>query len=393
MAVTTVAIAGSTGSIGTQTIEVVQAEPDRFEVVALGAWSSADQLAAQATALHPKLVVIGDESRAGAVAAAVPAGTEVRAGLDALAELGEVADVGVNGVGGFAGLPVTLAAWAAGKRLALANKESLIAGGPVVREVLGQPGAGHIVPVDSEHCAVHMCLAANVSGRADRVARIVLTASGGPFRGRSRAELASVTVDDALAHPTWSMGPKITVDSATLMNKGLEVIEAFHLFPVGLDRLAVLVHPQSIVHSFVSYCDGSVLAQMGTPDMRTPIAAALAWPSRIATPVERLDLARIASLTFEAVDHQRFPAVQLCRAALQRGGSATTILNAANEVAVGEFLSQKLGFPAITALVEATLSRAEGDAMIVPLQSLEDVWAADGYGRRIAGELACGLQM
>jgi 1-deoxy-D-xylulose-5-phosphate reductoisomerase len=287
VAVTTVAIAGSTGSIGTQAIDVVRAEPDRFEVVAIGAWSSAEALVAQARDLRPKLVVIGVPDRAAEVADGVPAGTEVRSGAEALAQLGPVADVCVNGVVGFAGLRLTLSTLAAGKRLALANKESLIAGGPVVRAMLDQPGAGHIVPVDSEHCAVHQCLAANVSGNADRVARIVLTASGGPFRGRSRDDLADVTVADALAHPTWSMGPKITVDSSTLMNKGLEVIEAHELFGVDYDRIEVVVHPQSIVHSMVELTDGSTIAQLSQPDMRLPIGYALAWPDRIATPFGR----------------------------------------------------------------------------------------------------------
>jgi 1-deoxy-D-xylulose-5-phosphate reductoisomerase len=380
VAVTTVAIAGSTGSIGTQTIEVVQAEPDRFEVVALGAWSSAAQLAAQAAELHPKLVVIGDESRAGEVAAAVPAGTEVRAGLDALAELGGVADVCVNGVVGFAGLRVTLAALTAGKRLALANKESLIAGGPVVREVLGRPGAGHIVPVDSEHCAVHMCLAANVSGRADRVARIVLTASGGPFRGRSRAELADVTVEDALAHPTWSMGPKITVDSSTLMNKGLEVIEAHELFDVDYDRIEVVVHPQSIVHSMVELTDGSTVAQLSQPDMRLPIGYALAWPDRIATPFGRMDWAAQPTLTFEPPDHEAFPCLGLAYAAGRAGGTAPAVLNAANEEAVAAFLAGRIGWTTIPDVLNEVLDRHDGG----PAHGVDDVIDADRRGRAAA---------
>jgi 1-deoxy-D-xylulose-5-phosphate reductoisomerase len=272
--------------------------------------------------------------------------------------------------------------------VALANKECLVCAGALFMAEAQTAGAA-IVPVDSEHNAIFQCLEMR---NLEHVEQITLTASGGPFRTTALEQLRHATPQDALRHPNWSMGPKVTIDSATLMNKGLEVIEAHHLFPVGLDRLAVLVHPQSIVHSFVSYCDGSVLAQMGIPDMCTPIASALAWPRRIPTRVGRLDLARIANLTFEAVDHDRFPAVNLCRAALKRGGSATTILNAANEVAVAEFLSQSLGFLAITALVEATLSRAEGDAMIAPLRSLDDVWAADGYGRRIARELASHLQ-
>jgi 1-deoxy-D-xylulose-5-phosphate reductoisomerase len=380
VAVTTVAIAGSTGSIGTQAIEVVQAEPDRFEVVALGAWSSADALSAQAVALRPKLVVIGDATRERQVAAAVPPGTEVRSGLDALAELGEVADVCVNGVVGFAGLRVTLATLAAGRRLALANKESLIAGGPVVREVLRQPGAGHIVPVDSEHCAVHQCLAANVSGRPDRVARIVLTASGGPFRGRRAEDLAEVTVEDALAHPTWSMGPKITVDSSTLMNKGLEVIEAHELFDVDYDRIDVVVHPQSIVHSMVEMTDGSTIAQLSRPDMRLPIGYALAWPDRIATAFGRMDWAAQPTLTFEPPDHEAFPCLGLAYAAGRAGGTAPAVLNAANEEAVAAFLAGRIRWAAIPDVLNAALDRHDGG----PASTADDIVEADRRGRAAA---------
>jgi 1-deoxy-D-xylulose-5-phosphate reductoisomerase len=357
---TTVAVAGSTGSIGTQTIDVVQAERDRFEIVALGAWSSADALVRQARELRPKLVVVGDGRWAPAVHDGVPPGTEVRSGETALAELGAVADVCVNGVVGFAGLRVTLAALGAGRRLALANKESLIAGGPVVRAVLDRPGAGHIVPVDSEHCAVHQCLAANASGDPSRVARIVLTASGGPFRGRSRAELADVTVDDALAHPTWSMGPKITVDSSTLMNKGLEVIEAHELFGVGYDAIDVVVHPQSIVHSMVEMTDGSIIAQLSNPDMRLPIGYALAWPDRIATPFGRIDWSTCSRLDFQAPDHDAFPCLGLAYEAGRQGETAPAVLNAANEEAVAAFLGGRIRWIAIPDVLNAVLSRHDG---------------------------------
>ena len=377
---TTVALAGSTGSIGTQAIEVVQAEPERFEVVALGAWSSAAALAAQARELHPKLVVIGDATREAEVAAAVPPGTEVRSGLDALAQLGEVADVCVNGVVGFAGLRVTLATLAAGKRLALANKESLIAGGPVVRDVLARPGAGHIVPVDSEHCAVHQCLAANVSGRPDRLARIVLTASGGPFRGRRKDELADDTVDDALTHPTWSMGPKITVDSSTLMNKGLEVIEAHELFDVDYDRIDVVVHPQSIVHSMVELTDGSTIAQLSRPDMRLPIGYALAWPDRIATAFGRMDWAAQPALTFEPPDHEAFPCLGLAYDAGRAGGTAPATLNAANEEAVAAFLAGRIRWSSIPDVLKAVLDRHDGG----PASTVDDVVEADRRGRAAA---------
>jgi 1-deoxy-D-xylulose-5-phosphate reductoisomerase len=380
VAVTTVAIAGSTGSIGTQTIDVVRAEPDRFEVVALAAWSSADALVAQARDLHPKLVVVGDADRAAEVAAGVPPGTEVQAGPEALARVGTVADVCVNGVVGFAGLRLTLATLAAGRRLALANKESLIAGGPVVRAVLDRPGAGHIVPVDSEHGAIHQCLAANAGGDPSRVARIVLTASGGPFRRRSRADLARVTVDDALAHPTWSMGPKITVDSSTLMNKGLEVIEAHELFGVDYNRIEVVVHPQSIVHSMVEMTDGSTIAQLSRPDMRLPIGYALAWPDRIGTPFGRIDWASCGPLEFEAPDHDAFPCLGLAYAAGRRGGTAPALLNAANEEAVAAFLGGRIAWVGIPDVLESVLSRHDGGQA----DGVDAVIEADRQGREAA---------
>jgi 1-deoxy-D-xylulose-5-phosphate reductoisomerase len=382
-------VLGATGSIGRSTIDVVKANRERFEVEALVGNRNIEALARDARAVGAKCAVTADAGRLEELKSLLAgSGVEAAAGEAAVLEqAGRPADIVMAAIVGASGLKPTLAAVRAGTTVALANKECLVSAGELFMREARDAGAG-IIPVDSEHNAIMQCLEVH---NLDGVDRITLTASGGPFRTRALADLKDVAPEDALRHPNWSMGPKVTIDSATLMNKGLEVIEAFHLFPVGLERLGVLVHPQSIVHSFVSYCDGSVLAQMGTPDMRTPIAGALAWPGRIATPVERLDLARIASLTFEAVDHERFPAVNLCRAALQRGGSATTILNAANEVAVAEFLSQKIGFPAITALVEATLSRAEDDAMIAPVGCLDDVWAADGYGRSIARELACGL--
>jgi 1-deoxy-D-xylulose-5-phosphate reductoisomerase len=364
VAVTTVAVAGSTGSIGTQTLDVVRAEPDRFEVVALGAWSSTDALVAQARELRPKLVVVGDGSAAARVAEQVPPGTEVQAGPEALAEMGTVADVCVNGVVGFAGLRLTLATLAAGKRLALANKESLIAGGPVVRSVLAGEGSGHIVPVDSEHGAVHQCLAGAATGGRARVGRIVLTASGGPFRGRSRAELDAVTVDDALAHPTWSMGPKITVDSSTLMNKGLEVIEAHELFGadhgIGYDDIEVVVHPQSIVHSMVEMTDGSTIAQLSQPDMRLPIGYALAWPDRIGTAFGRIDWSACGPLEFEPPDHDAFPCLGLAYEAGRMGETAPAVLNAANEEAVEAFLGGRIAWVAIPDVLKAVLSRHDG---------------------------------
>jgi 1-deoxy-D-xylulose-5-phosphate reductoisomerase len=281
----------------------------------------------------------------------------VWAGPEALAAIAREADVVVNGVVGFAGLPVTLAALEAGRRLALANKESLIAGGPVVQRARATPGA-EILPVDSEHAAVHQCLA-GAPGR-ERLARIVLTASGGPFRGRSAAELASVTVADALAHPTWSMGPKITVDSSTLMNKGLEVIEAHELFGAPYDRIEVVVHPQSIVHSMVEFTDGSTVAQLSQPDMRLPISYALAHPDRGGVAFGALDWAQVGRLDFEAPDRGAFPCLDLAYEAGREGGTAPAWLNAANEIAVAAFLEGRIPWKSIADVVKETLVRHHG---------------------------------
>ena len=346
---TTVAIVGSTGSIGTQALEVTAAETDRFDVVALGAHRSVDALAAQARAVRPQVVAIGDADLAADLKEQVPAGVEVVAGPDGLAEIATRADVTLNAVVGFAGLPVTLATLQAGRRLALANKESLIAAGPVVQPARVTPGA-ELLPVDSEHCAIHQCLAGGAP-----VARIVITASGGPFRGRSRDELASVTIDDALAHPTWSMGPKITVDSSTLMNKGLEVIEAHELFGLDYDAIEVVVHPQSIVHSMVEFTDGATVAQLSLPDMRLPIGYALAWPDRIGTPFGRIDWSELSSLEFEAPDLAAFPGLGLAYEAGRRGGAAPAWLSAANEVAVEAFLAGGIGWTSISDVVAETL--------------------------------------
>ncbi len=381
---TTISIAGSTGSIGTQTLEVVAAEPDRFEVVAIGAGSSVEALIEQARAVRPKVVAIADDTRAAELEAAVPAGTEVVAGADALAAISGLADVCVNGVVGFAGLPVTLGALHAGRRLALANKESLIAAGPVVREARRTPGAD-LVPVDSEHCAVHMCLRAN--DNRSRVAEVVLTASGGPFRGRSRADLAEVTVEDALAHPTWSMGPKITVDSSTLMNKGLEVIEAHELFAdefgVGFDEIDVVVHPQSVIHSMVTFSDGATIAQLSMPDMRLPIGYALAHPDRITTPFGPIDWTELARLDFEAPDREAFPCLDLAYRAGRAGGLAPATLSAANEVAVEAFLAGRIRWVDIPDVLSAVLDRHDGGTA----STLDDVLGADADARRLATRL------
>jgi 1-deoxy-D-xylulose-5-phosphate reductoisomerase len=374
---TTVSLVGSTGSIGTQAIEVIRAEGDRYEVVALGAATSVELLAAQAHELHPKQVVIADSSLAGALEQRVPAGTEVLAGPEALAHIATTADVVVNGVVGFAGLPVTLAALGAGRRLALANKESLISAGPVVQRARATKGA-EIIPVDSEHCAVHQCMRA----AADRVQRIVLTASGGPFRGRSRRDLADVTIADALAHPTWSMGPKITIDSSTLMNKGLEVIEAHELFGVGYDRIEVVVHPQSIVHSMVETTDGATMAQLSLPDMRLPIGYALAYPDRLTTPFGAIDWTQLARLDFGPPDLDAFPCLGLGYAAGRAGGTAPAVLNAANEVAVAAFLDGRIRWTQISDVIAETL---DGHDVVDP-QSVDDILAADGWARRRAQE-------
>jgi 1-deoxy-D-xylulose-5-phosphate reductoisomerase len=377
---TTVAVIGSTGSIGTQTIEVVMAEPDRFEVVALAASSSVELLAEQAKLLQPQVVGIADATRAQELRALLPKGVEVEAGEQALAALSAGADVTVNGVVGFAGLPVTMATLAAGRRLALANKESLIAAGPVVQEVRATPAA-ELIPVDSEHCAVHQCLRAGEGTR--RLSRIVLTASGGPFRGRSAEDLASVTVEQALAHPTWSMGPKITVDSSTLMNKGLEVIEAHELFGVPYDDIDVVVHPQSIVHSMAEFTDGATIAQLSNPDMRLPIAYALAYPDRTKVAFGRMDWTAPTTLDFEPPDRRTFACLDLAYAAGRSGGTAPAWLSAANEVAVDAFLSGRIGWPAIAAVLGDALDRWDG----APANSLEAVLDADRAGRRCAHEL------
>ncbi len=373
----TVSVVGSTGSIGTQTLDVVASEPDRYRVVALGAARSVDLLVEQAHAVRPERVAIADESLAAGLEARMPKGTEVWAGPEALAAIAREADVVVNGVVGFAGLPVTLAALEAGRRLALANKESLIAGGPVVQRARATPGA-EILPVDSEHAAVHQCLAG--APGSERLARIVLTASGGPFRGRSAAELASVTVADALAHPTWSMGPKITVDSSTLMNKGLEVIEAHELFGAPYDRIEVVVHPQSIVHSMVEFTDGSTVAQLSQPDMRLPISYALAHPDRGGVAFGALDWTEVGRLDFEAPDRGAFPCLDLAYEAGREGGTAPAWLNAANEVAVAAFLEGRIPWKSIADVVKETLVRHHGTNSV----SVDVVLDADRLAREQA---------
>jgi len=353
-----VAVLGSSGSIGTQTLDIIRGAPDRYRVSALGVGSSIEAVVAQAEEFRPEVVAVADESAAAEVARRVPSGVEVITGTTAMADAACTGDTVINGVVGFAGLSVTLAALEAGKRLGLANKESLIAAGPVVQRAWAAPGA-ELIPVDSEHCAVHQCLRANeVGGKigpADGVEKVVLTASGGPFRGRSRADLELVTINDALAHPTWSMGPKVTIDSSTLMNKGLEVIEAHELFGVGFDDIEVVVHPQSVVHSMVTFTDGATIAQMSMPDMRLCIGYALAFPDRLEVPYGAIDWSELSRLDFQPPDLEAFPCLRLAYEAGRAGETAPAWLSAANEVAVDAFLKGGIRWVDISGVLDAVL--------------------------------------
>jgi 1-deoxy-D-xylulose-5-phosphate reductoisomerase len=375
-----VAIAGSTGSIGTQTLDVVRAEAGSYEIVGLGVGSSVDALIAQALEFRPKVVAVSDPSRRAEVAAALPF-AEV---IGDLADLAADADVVVNAVVGFAGLPVTISTLRAGKRLALANKESLIAAGPVVQPLRDLPGA-ELVPVDSEHCAVHQCLRSAARPAAE-LSRVVLTASGGPFRGRTTAELAEVRVEQALAHPTWKMGPKITIDSSTLMNKGLEVIEAHELFGTPYEQIEVVVHPQSIIHSMVEFTDGATIAQLSLPDMRLPIGYALAYPHRIGTPFGRIDWTTLSRLDFEAPDLETFRCLRLAYEAGRVGGSAPAWLSAANEEAVDAFLAGRIRWTQIAEVCEAVLQQ-HTETTDTSTMTVDDIVAADATARRAAQEV------
>jgi 1-deoxy-D-xylulose-5-phosphate reductoisomerase len=383
-----VAVLGATGSIGTSTLDVVARHPRRLRATVLAAGSRVDALVTLCVAHRPLHAVIGDEARYPALRDGLR-----DAGLDTQAHAGDAAlealvaggdcDTVVAAIVGAAGLPSTLAAARAGKRLLLANKESLALAGELLVGAARAAGAT-VVPIDSEHNAIFQCLHGRCgpgeSVDASGVARIVLTASGGPFRGRARAELEGVTPAQAVAHPKWSMGPKISVDSATLMNKGLEVIEAHHLFGLPGERLGVLVHPQSLVHSLVEFIDGSTLAQLGLPDMRTALAVGLGWPERIDSGVAGLDLLAHGRLDFEAPDLGAFPCLRLAYAALEAGGTAPAVLNAANEVAVSSFLQGRIGFLSIPALVEACL-----DALpAATASSLDALLAADAAARELA---------
>ena len=376
-----VTILGSTGSVGTQTIDLVARAPEVFAVEALTANRNVALLAEQAKRLNARLAVVADPACYGDLKAALSGtGIEAAAGPQAVVEAAarEAADWVMAAIVGAAGLEPTLAAVRRGASVAFANKEVLVCAGALMMEEVRAHGAT-LLPVDSEHNAIYQVFDFE---HPQRVHRLVLTASGGPFRTKDRAFMAAATREQAVAHPTWDMGAKISVDSATMMNKGLEIIEARFLFDMPEDRIDVLVHPQSVIHSMVEYVDGSVLAQMGTPDMRTPIAYTLAWPDRMETPAQRLDLAKARELTFEAPDLERFPALRLARAALQSGGGAPTILSAANEVAVEAFLDRRIGFLDIERIVESTLEALPHQR----LGDLEAVMATDADARRYAAE-------
>ena len=380
MVATTVAVMGSTGSIGTQTLEIIQDHPDEFEVVVLGAAKSVELLIEQAKKHEPQIVAISDPLLEKELRQKLPPQIDVISGPEALANSCPVADVVINGVVGFAGLPITISALKAGKRLGLANKESLIAAGPLIQNFRSIEGA-ELIPVDSEHCAIHQCLGLNATQKD--IKNIVLTASGGPFRGFSAERLRSVSIEDALSHPTWDMGPKITVDSSTLMNKGLEVIEAHELFGIPYENIDVVIHPQSIVHSMVTFSDGATLAQMSNPDMRLCIAYALTYPDRINDPFGEIDWSKMIELNFEPPDKKSFPCLNIAYEAGRQKGTAPAWLNAANEEAVSAFLSGRLLWKEISEVVSATLQQWSGENA----DSIETVLKADSDARLIASEL------
>lgn len=371
----TVTILGSTGSVGANTVELVVQGGDRYAVEALTAYRNVARLAEQAKQVRAKLAVIADPAAYQELKSLLSGtGIEVAAGAAAVAEASSrPSDWVMAAIVGAAGLEPTLAAIRRGAIVGFANKECLVCAGQLMMAEVAQHGAT-LLPVDSEHSAVFQVFEFD---NADKVERIILTASGGPFRNASLQDMARATPAQAIAHPNWDMGAKISVDSATMMNKGLELIEAYHLFPVGNDQIEVIVHPQSIIHSMVCYTDGSVLAQLGTPDMRTPIAYALSWPERMTVPSVRLNLTDIGTLTFEAPNEQRFPAMRLAREAMLAGGSAPVVLNAANEVAVASFLAGAIGFLDIPAVVESAL----GCMPVVPLTTIADVMAVDAEAR------------
>ena len=387
MTARTISIFGATGSVGTSTLDLVRRDRQAYAVQALTAHGDVDGLAKLAREFDAKLAVIADERRYQDLKDALSGtGTRVAAGKQALVEAADMdPDWTMAAIVGCAGLEPTMAAIEHGRTVALANKESLVSAGALMMAAVERSGAT-LLPVDSEHNALFQCLA---GGRIADVRRLILTASGGPFRDWTRERMKAVTPAQAVAHPNWSMGAKISVDSATMMNKGLELIEAFHLFPVGEQRIDILVHPQSVVHSMVEYKDCSTLAQLGPTDMKVPIASALAWPARIETGCGPLDLAAVGRLDFEAPDEDRFPALRLARAALRQGGTAPATLNAANEVAVAAFLSGRIAFLDIAALVERVLDAAD----IAPPFGLQDIFTVDRSIRARMSELVgdyCG---
>ena len=381
-----IAVLGSTGSIGQNTLDVIARHPDRYRVVALAAHSRIDLLEQQIRQFDPPLVVVVDPKAAETLRARLTTAglqTQVLTGSDALYEVVRLPEVDtvMAAIVGAAGLPSALAAAEAGKRVLLANKEALVMAGPVFMNAVRQSGAV-LLPIDSEHNAIFQSLPADYAQNPAQhgVSHIILTASGGPFRGYDRARLKSVTPEQAVSHPNWSMGRKISVDSATLMNKGLEMIEAHYLFGISPEQIQVVVHPQSTIHSLVQYVDGSVLAELGAPDMRTPIAHALAWPERIVSGVDMLDLVACGRFDFMAPDLEAFPCLRLAFEAMAAGGRAPAVLNAANEVAVAAFLDGKIGFLRIPEIIEATLNQLEN----MPVQTIADVFAADAQARLFA---------
>jgi 1-deoxy-D-xylulose-5-phosphate reductoisomerase len=381
-----IAILGSTGSIGRSTLSVIALHPERFKVAVLGAFNSWQVIVEQAREFNAETVVLVDEQAAVKARAALlecGSATRVESGEQALSSAASAGNVQMvmAAIVGAAGLSSTLAAVRAGKRVFLANKEALVMTGRLLMDEVRRARA-ELLPIDSEHNAIFQCMPAGyLPGDAARgVTRVVLTASGGPFRNASAAKMAQATPDEACAHPKWKMGRKISVDSATLMNKGLEVIEATLLFGLPETQVDVVVHPQSVVHSLVEYADGSMLAQLGAPDMRTPIAQALAWPERFASGVQSLDLLAIGRLDFEPPDHVRFPSLTLARAAARAGGTAPTVLNAANEVAVQAFLDRRLNFVGISTVIDKVLQRLNAS----PVKVLGDVLEADAAARRLA---------
>jgi 1-deoxy-D-xylulose-5-phosphate reductoisomerase len=375
-------VLGATGSIGDSTLDLVARNPERFEIVALTAQSNAGKLAELAIRHRARIAVVGDEASYGELKERL-AGTGITAaaGRAALVEAAaEPADCIMAAIVGAAGLEPTFKALEQGSRVALANKECLVSAGEVFMAEVERTGS-ELLPVDSEHSAGFQALGANA---AHDIEQIVLTASGGPFRTWSLEQIRAATPEQALKHPNGSMGAKITIDSASLMNKGLELIEAYHLFPVEAAQLDCVVHPQSIVHCLVTYRDGSVLAQLSCPDMRTPIALSLAWPRRMQAPTDRLDLVKASPLTFEAPDETRFPALKVAKEALARGGAAPAVLNAANEIAVAAFLQKRIGFLEIARVVRETLELADARGLLASCSQLSDVLAVDAEGRRLA---------